>query len=245
MKACLLQTPSTIEDRPLEFTEVDLPVPSNNELLIKVTACGVCRTDLHVVEGDLEQRLSPVIPGHQIVGLVEKFGDAVSGISSGQRIGVAWLHSTCGNCRFCSSERENLCEKAEFTGWTCNGGFAEHVIADSGFVYPVPDGFEDIQAAPLLCAGIIGFRALKLTGLRSWKGARLGIYDFGAAGHVCIQVARSRGLEVYVATRDREKPQALAEELGQFGLATRFPSRRCNSMLRSSLHLSVRSPLWL
>jgi propanol-preferring alcohol dehydrogenase len=222
MKACLLQTPSTIEDRPLEVTDVDLPVPSNNELLIKVTACGVCRTDLHLVEGDLEQRLWPVIPGHQIVGAVEKFGDDASGFLPGQRVGVAWLHSTCGNCRFCLSGRENLCEKAEFTGWTRNGGFAEYVVAHSNFVYPIPDGFEDVQAAPLLCAGIIGYRALKLTGLRSWKGARLGIYGFGAAGHVCIQVARSRGAEVYVATRDREKHQALAEEQGAVWVGDTF-----------------------
>jgi len=214
VKACILETPSPVENRPLKYTDVSLPVPESNQLLIKVAACGICRTDIHVSEGDLKQRLSPVIPGHQIVGVVERFGDAVSEFSPGQRVGVAWLHSTCGNCRFCLSGRENLCEKAEFTGWTRNGGFSEYVIADADFVYPIPDGFEDIQATPLLCAGIIGFRALKLTGLRSWKGARLGIYGFGVAGHVCIQVARHRGAEVYVATRDRDKHQTLAEELG-------------------------------
>lgn len=214
MKACTLKTPSPIENRPLEYTDVDLPVPQSNELRIRVTACGICRTDLHVTEGDLAPRLSPVIPGHQIVGNVETIGEAVSSFSPGQRVGVAWLHSTCGKCRFCLSARENLCEKAEFTGWTRNGGFAEYAIADTNFVYPIPDEFEDVQAAPLLCAGIIGYRALKLTGLEAWTGARLGIYGFGAAGHVGIQIARHRGADVYVATRDREKHQALAEELG-------------------------------
>jgi propanol-preferring alcohol dehydrogenase len=214
VKACILETPSPVENRPLKYTDVALSVPESNELLLKVTACGLCRTDIHVSEGDLQQHLSPVIPGHQIVGVVEKFGDEFSRFSPDQRVGVAWLNSTCGECRFCLSERENLCEKAEFTGWTRNGGFAEYVIADSDFVYPIPEGFEDVQAAPLLCAGIIGCRALKLTGLRTWQGARLGIYGFGAAGHVCIQVARHRGAQVYVATRDREKHQALAEELG-------------------------------
>jgi len=214
VKACILETPSPVENRPLKYTDVPLPVPESSQLLIKVAACGICRTDIHVSEGDLDQRLSLVIPGHQIVGVVEKFGDGVSGFSPDQRVGVAWLNSTCGKCRFCISGRENLCEKAEFTGWTRNGGFAEYVVADSAFVYSIPDGFKDVQAAPLLCAGIIGYRALKLTGLRTWKGARLGIYGFGAAGHVCIQIARHRGAEVYVATRDRERHQALAEEHG-------------------------------
>lgn len=214
MKACILKTPSPIENRPLKFTDIDLALPLANELRIKVNACGICRTDLHVTEGDLEPRIAQVIPGHQIVGVVEKIGDAVTGFSLGQRVGVAWLNSTCGTCRFCLSGRENLCGKAEFTGWTRDGGFAEYAVAPADFVYPIPDGFADAQAAPLLCAGIIGYRALKLTGLDSWPGARLGIYGFGAAGHVCIQIARNRGAEVYVATRDREKHQTFAEQLG-------------------------------
>jgi propanol-preferring alcohol dehydrogenase len=149
-----------------------------------------------------------------VTGIVEKAGPDSLDIQVGDRVGVAWLYSTCGICRFCTSGRENLCDNAEFTGWTQNGGFAEKVIADSRFVYRLPNGFSDEHAAPLLCAGIIGFRALRQTGLTSWSGARLGIYGFGAAGHVCIQIARSRGAEVYVATRDREKHQALAEDLG-------------------------------
>lgn len=222
MRASVLQTPATAETRPLRLMEVPRPVYEARELLIRVTACGVCRTDFHVVEGELQQRLTPVIPGHQIVGLVERVGDSVSGFSIGQRVGVAWLHSTCGKCRFCLSGRENLCESAQFTGWTTNGGFAEYVTARADFVYSIPDGFDDVQAAPLLCAGIIGYRSLKLTGLNNWKGSRLGIYGFGAAGHVCIQIARSRGADVYVATRDREKHQALAEELGAVWVGDTF-----------------------
>jgi propanol-preferring alcohol dehydrogenase len=185
-------------------------------VLINVSACGICRTDLHVVEGDLPTSLLPVIPGHQVVGRVAGIGSAVSGFELGQRVGVAWLNRTCGRCRFCLSGRENLCDYAEFTGWTRNGGYADYIVAPAAFTYLLPEGFGDTDAAPLLCAGIIGYRALRLTGLdeRGWNGARLGIYGFGAAGHVCIQIARARGAEVYVATRDRERHQALAMELG-------------------------------
>jgi propanol-preferring alcohol dehydrogenase len=166
-----------------------------------------------VVEGDLPLRHVPITPGHQIVGTIE---------GSGQRVGVAWLHRTCGKCRFCLSNRENLCENAEFTGWTRNGGFAELVTVPAQFVYPLPENFTDLQAAPLLCAGIIGYRALKLAGLSSWTGSKLGIYGFGAAGHVCIQIARARGADVYVATRDREKHRSLAEELGAVWVGDTF-----------------------
>lgn len=203
-----------MEGRPLSFEDVPFPQPADGELLIKINACGVCRTDLHIVEGELPQRLSPLIPGHQIVGIVEAANGPVNGFSHGDRVGVAWLHKTCGRCRFCLSGRENLCDLAEFTGWTRNGGFAEYTIAPAEFVYPLPEAIADIYAAPLLCAGIIGYRALRLTNIRSWQGARLGIYGFGAAGHICIQIARARGADVYVATRDRERHQALAEELG-------------------------------
>jgi len=214
--------PEPVERRPLRIMETPRPVPAAGELLIRVNACGVCRTDLHVVEGELPQRLMPIIPGHQIVGVIEAAGAEAAGFPARQRVGVAWLHSTCGNCRFCLSGRENLCETAEFTGWTHNGGFAEYVTAPADFIYPIPDGFDDIQAAPLLCAGIIGYRALRLTDLNAWKGARLGIYGFGAAGHVSIQIARARGADVYVATRDRQKHQALAEELGAVWVGDTF-----------------------
>jgi propanol-preferring alcohol dehydrogenase len=141
-------------------------------------------------------------------------GAGVTGLSLGQRVGVAWLHRTCGTCRFCRSGRENLCEVADFTGWTVDGGFATEVKAPAAFTYPLPDDLSDLAAAPLLCAGIIGYRALKLTGIEAWAGARLGLYGFGAAGHIAIQVARGRGADVYVCTRDRERHQALASELG-------------------------------
>lgn len=217
MKACVLKTPAPVDDSPLEMTDLGEPEPAADEILIKVAACGICRTDIHVVEGELPVRRSQLIPGHQIVGRVVALGGQATGFTVGDRVGVAWLHRTCGQCRFCKFRRENLCDSAEFTGWTKDGGYAEKVVAPASFSYHLPDGFSDMQAAPLLCAGIIGYRALRLTGLATaggWAGARLGIYGFGAAGHVVIQLARSRGADVYVATRDRERHQALAAELG-------------------------------
>ena len=218
MKACTLKAPAPIDSHPLAYGDVDMPMPAPAEVLIEISACGMCRTDLHVVEGDLPVRRANIIPGHQIVGRVKTVGAEASELRVGERVGVAWLHRTCGICRFCRTGRENLCENADYTGWTEHGGYAEYAVAPAGFVYRLPDNFDDLQAAPLLCAGIIGYRALRLTGLgadgTAWAGARLGIYGFGAAGHVCIQVARARGAEVFVATRDRARHQALAAELG-------------------------------
>jgi propanol-preferring alcohol dehydrogenase len=216
MKACVLHATGPIASRPLTYEEVADPTPGPGEVLLRVRACGICRTDLHVVEGDLPVRRQPVIPGHQVVGEIAALGAgaAAAGLAVGQRAGVAWLHATCGRCRFCRSGRENLCVDPAFTGWTVDGGFAELCVARADFVYALPDGFGDRDAAPLLCAGIIGYRALRLTGIASWAGARLGIYGFGAAGHVAIQLARGRGAEVYVCTRDRARHQALAAELG-------------------------------
>lgn len=210
----LLDAPAPIESHPLRLDDVAIPEPGPDEVRIEVRACGVCRTDLHVVEGDLEVKRSPIIPGHQVVGVVDALGTAVSDRKIGERVGVAWLHRTCGCCSFCTSARENLCDSPDFTGWTVNGGFAQYVVAPASFTYLLPDGFTDLQAAPLLCAGIIGYRCLRKTGIEDWAGARLGLYGFGAAGHVAIQIARARGAEVYVCTRDRDKHQALAEELG-------------------------------
>lgn len=224
MRACLLHQAAPIERRPLKYCDVELPVLKDDEVLLKVKACGICRTDLHTTEGELSQRLIPVIPGHQIVGSIEAIGSQVTDVSIGDRVGMAWLYSTCGRCHYCLNDRENLCDQAEFTGWTKNGGYAEYVAAKADFVYSVPAEFDDTQAAPLLCAGIIGYRALRLTNLTDWKGARLGIYGFGAAGHICIQLARSRGAEVFVATRDREKHQLLAEELGAVWVGDTFSS---------------------
>ncbi|HYH87397.1 MAG TPA: zinc-dependent alcohol dehydrogenase family protein [Pyrinomonadaceae bacterium] len=233
MRAWLLKTPAPVASRPLELSEVDVPVPRDGELLLKVSACAVCRTDLHVVEGELPARRSPVIPGHQVVGRVAAIGAGAEAFNVGDRVGLAWLGRTCGECRFCRGGRENLCERAEFTGWTRDGGYAEFVAADARFVYALPSGFDDVQAAPLLCAGIIGYRALRLTGLQTWAGARLGIYGFGAAGHVAIQIARSRGAEVFVMTRDRERHQALASELGAtwVGGADEEPPARLDAAL--------------
>jgi propanol-preferring alcohol dehydrogenase len=214
MRACVLRQPAPVASRPLRLEEVPAPVPrvEAGEVLISVRACGVCRTDLHVVEGELPARRLPLIPGHQAVGEVVR-GGAV-GPPAGTRVGVAWLHSTCGTCGYCRGGRENLCERAEFTGWTRDGGFAEFIVAPADFIYPLPASMADAQLAPLLCGGIIGYRCLRQCAIADWAGARLGIYGFGAAGHMAIQIARHRGAEVYVCTRDRARHQALAEELG-------------------------------
>jgi propanol-preferring alcohol dehydrogenase len=216
MNAWILKTPRSVDERPLVLVDVAAPTVREDEVLVRVGACGICRTDLHVVEGELPARLSPVIPGHQIVGRVADVGRGVEELSIDDRVGIAWLNRTCGNCKFCLIGRENLCEQALFTGWTVNGGYAEYAVVPARFAYRIPEVFEDLQAAPLLCAGIIGYRCLRLTGLNgnNWAGVRLGIYGFGAAGHICIQLARARGADVYVCTRDRERHQALAHELG-------------------------------
>lgn len=216
MKAWVLNRPSPVSEFPLAKVDMGTPEPSKGELLLRVHACGICRTDLHVVEGELPIRRSPLIPGHQILGTVASLGSHVEGFSIGDRVGVAWLNRTCGICEFCQTGRENLCNGASFTGWTVDGGYAEFAVASAAFTYPLPESFDDIQAAPLLCAGIIGYRCLRLTGLSEadWQGARIGLYGFGAAGHIAIQLARARGAEVFVCTRDRERHQALAHELG-------------------------------
>lgn len=216
MKAWILETPKNVDERPLHLADVDGPAVQPDELLVRVNVCGICRTDLHVVEGELPPRLSRVIPGHQIVGRVAALGANVDNFAVHDRVGIAWLNRTCGKCKYCLAGRENLCDQALFTGWSVNGGYAEYATVPASFAYRIPDDFEDVQAAPLLCAGIIGYRCLRLTGLtgNEWRGARLGIYGFGAAGHICIQLARARGAEVYVCTRDRERHQALAHELG-------------------------------
>ena len=216
MRAWVVESPAPLAARPLQLVEMPRPEPGVGEILVRVHACGVCRTDLHVVEGDLPQRRRRMIPGHQVVGTVAAHGAVTKTPAIGTRVGVAWLHRVCGACRFCASGRENLCEAAEFTGWTRDGGFAEFVVVPAEFAHVLPDGFDDLQAAPLLCAGIIGYRSLCATGLDgdAMLGSRLGLYGFGAAGHVVIQLARARGAEVFVMTRDRERHQALARELG-------------------------------
>lgn len=210
MLAAQLHGPRPIEDAPLKIAFVPDPSPRPGELLIRVRACGICHTDLHTVEGDIDLRQLPVIPGHQIVGMVEAAGDA-SRYHPGDRVGAAWLHRTCGQCLFCRRGDENLCVRAEFTGLHADGGYAELAVADSAFVYSIPSGFSDLQAAPLLCGGVIGYRALKVSGLK--PGGRVGLYGFGASAHIVIQIARHWGCEIYVFTRGAEH-QRLARELG-------------------------------
>jgi propanol-preferring alcohol dehydrogenase len=211
MKACVLKAPAKIETNPLMYDEVPTPEPREGEVLVRVSVCGVCRTDLHVIEGELPPRKSPVIPGHQVVGVVERRGDGADRFGIGARVGIAWLHKTDGTCEYCLTSAENLCDHPEFTGYSVNGGYAEWIVAPERFVYPIPERFADEQAAPLLCAGIIGFRCLRVSGIR--PGGKLGFYGFGAAAHVAIQVARHWGVEVFASTRDA-RHQRLAMELG-------------------------------
>ena len=211
MKACVLPKPARIETNPLVYGDVPAPQPAQGEVLVRIHYCGVCRTDLHVIEGELPQRKSPVIPGHQVVGEVEGLGENAHRFRVGARVGIAWLNHTDGVCEYCRSGAENLCDNPAFTGYTVDGGYAEYIVAPEDFVYPLPDAFLGEQAAPLLCAGIIGFRSLRLSGIK--PGGRLGFYGFGAAAHVAIQVARHWNVEVYACTRD-VRHQRLALELG-------------------------------
>jgi propanol-preferring alcohol dehydrogenase len=201
-------------ERPREpLVPKDLPVPqaADGQLLLKVSACGVCRTDLHIVDGDLTQGKLPVTPGHEIVGLVRAIGRGVEGFTEGQRVGVPWLGRTCGRCRYCRAGRENLCPDARFTGYHLDGGYAEYAVADARYCFPLPDGYSDAEAAPLLCAGLIGYRSLVMAG----EGRRLGIYGFGAAAHIVAQVARHQEREVYAFSRPGDlQAQQFARELG-------------------------------
>ena len=230
MKACLLYAPAPVATNPLEFTDACVPEPGKGEVLLRVICCGVCRTDLHVVEGELPPSKSPVIPGHQVVGIVEKLGEGAHRFAPGARVGVPWLHSTDLTCEFCRSGRENLCDHPAFTGYTVDGGYAEYAVAPEAFVYPIPESFPDEQAAPLLCAGIIGFRCLRLSGIG--RGGRLAFYGFGSAAHVAIQVARHWGAEVYAATRGA-KHQQLALQLGAVwaGEATDAPPAKLDAAI--------------
>ena len=225
MRALAVAVQRPIAQEPLRLESRPVPEPAPDELLVRVTACGICRTDLHVVEGDLPLRRCPVVPGHQVIGTVERTGAAATGFRVGERVGIAWLRRTCGACEHCRAGRENLCEAAEFTGWTADGGFGDYAVVPSAFAYRVPAALADTEAAPLLCAGIIGYRALKLS--RVGPGGRLGVYGFGSSAHVTLQVARARGIEVYVCTREASH-RALAERLGAAwsgDIADRMPRR--------------------
>lgn len=181
----------------LRLADIATPVPGPEQVLIRVHACGVCRTDLHVVDGELPHPLHPLVPGHEIVGTIEELGLQVGGLACGQRVGVPWLGRTCGHCRFCLAGRENLCDAAEFTGYTINGGYADYTVADAHYCVSLPSGYSDEAAAPLLCAGLIGYRSLRMAG----EARRLGIYGFGAAAHIVAQVALAQGREVFAFTR--------------------------------------------
>lgn len=207
----LLERVGPIESSPLKLVDLPLPQPGAGEVRLKVHCCGVCRSDLHVVEGDLAPQKTPVVPGHEIVGTVDALGEDCRRLRIGQRIGVAWLRWTCGHCRFCASGRENLCESARFTGYQADNGYAEYSLVPEAFAYEIPDVFSDIEAAPLLCAGIIGYRALRRSNLP--PGGRMGLYGFGSSAHLLIQIVRHRGSEVYVVPRDEQHRQ-LAQELG-------------------------------
>jgi propanol-preferring alcohol dehydrogenase len=211
MRAMVMSRTGDVSDNRLELRERPTPVPQSRQVLVKIHACGVCRTDLHVVEGELPGIKIPLIPGHQAVGTVVQVGHEVRDVRAGDRVGIAWLQGTCGTCEFCATGRENLCEAAQFTGYQVDGGFAEYAIAPSRFAYPIPPIFSDEEAAPLLCAGIIGYRALRLSGIE--PGQRLGLYGFGASAHIAIQIARHRGCQVYVSSLKAEH-QELARELG-------------------------------
>jgi alcohol dehydrogenase, propanol-preferring len=254
MKAMLLRRIAPVDSSPLAMVDLPMPEPAPGEVRVRVRCCAVCRTDLHVVEGDLPQQKMPIIPGHQIVGIVDKLGPplehslAVSQLRLGQRVGVAWLRHTCGDCDFCVAGQENLCESARFTGYHADGGYAEYAIAPAAFVYELPESlpspacgrgaggeggveldqqnaltltlsqrerrpyfFTDIEAAPLLCSGIIGYRALRRCNLR--PGGKLALYGFGSSAHVVIQIALHRGCEVYVVTRGQEHRE-LARQMG-------------------------------
>ena len=207
---------------PLRAENLPVPEPAAGQVLLRVRACAVCRTDLHLVQGELPHPKTPLIPGHEIVGVVEKVGEQVSAFKEGDRAGVPWLGWTCGTCKFCISGRENLCDEAKFTGYTLDGGYAEYVVADARFCFPIPRAFADIEAAPLLCAGLIGYRCLRKAG----SASRLGIYGFGAAAHILIQIAKYQGCAVYAFTRPGDtEAQHFALDLGAVwaGDATQRP----------------------
>lgn len=207
MEAMVLHTAG----KPLKLQDIPIPSPDKNQLLLKVLSCGVCRTDLHIVDGELEKPNLPLVLGHQIVGIIEEVGKNVTGFEKGDKVGVPWLGYTCGNCEFCHNDQENLCDNAKFTGYDINGGFAEYTVADARFCFPIPEHYPDLQAAPLLCAGLIGYRSLRKVD----NAQRLGFYGFGSAAHILTQVALHQDKEVYAFTRQGDKKgQAFAKSLG-------------------------------
>ena len=219
MKAWVVRRPGPISSGPLAQVELDVPEPGPHQVRLQVRCCGVCRTDLHLAEGDLPPHRRDVVPGHEVIGVVDATGPGASRFADGDRVGVAWLGGTDGTCRFCRSGRENLCETPTFTGWDVDGGYAQWCLVDERYAYAIPDGIDDEAAAPLLCAGIIGYRALKRTELP--PAGRLGIFGFGGSAHLTAQVALAQGHRVHVLTRG-EANRILAEELGCHSVGDAF-----------------------
>jgi propanol-preferring alcohol dehydrogenase len=215
----VLERYAPIHDRPLRLRELDEPVPGDGEIVVRVRVCAICRTDLHVIEEDLPSARLPIVPGHQVVGVVERTGPGCRRFAPGDRVGIAWLRWTCGKCTYCSSGHENLCEASRYTGYHEHGGYAEKAVVHEDFAYAIPEAFSDLDAAPLLCAGIIGYRALSRSEVR--PGGRLGLYGFGSSAHVVIQIARHRGCEVQVATRG-ESHRELARRMGAVWVGDTF-----------------------
>lgn len=231
MKAMVVHNPGPIAAHPLTLVDLPTPETKQGEVLIKVEVCGVCRTDLHVAEGDLPPHRRPIVPGHEAVGTVVKLGPGSGRIvQEGECVGVAWLHASCGVCAYCTRGEENLCIAPRFTGYDENGGYAEFLTAPEEFVYPLPSGVSSVQIAPLLCAGIIGYRTLRRSDIR--PGQRLGLYGFGASAHIVIQIARYWGCEIYVATRG-DRHRARAQQMGAVwvGEATDTPPEKLNSAI--------------
>ena len=231
MKAMVLAGFGPPAGRPLELRDIPVPDAGPDEILIKVRCCGVCHTDLHIVERELAETSLPIVPGHEVIGTVERAGERARRFKVGQRVGAAWLRSTDGECRFCRSDRENLCEAARFNGCHANGGYAEYMAVDEKYAYAIPERFDDAEAAPLMCAGIVGYRALALSDIQ--PGGVLGLYGFGGSAHIAIQVARHRGARVFVFTRSA-KHQQHARDLGAAWVGTAAdepPARLTNAIL--------------
>ncbi|GJL67344.1 MAG: alcohol dehydrogenase [Nitrospirales bacterium] len=211
MKAMILEQEGDVSKNPLRLTTLPDPQPGPGQVRVKVQVCGVCRTDLHIVEGELPRSTRPIIPGHETIGIVDQIGPHVHYLKEGDRVGVAWLQQTCGQCEFCRNGRENLCAHAMFTGYHAHGGYAEYALVPEHFAYPIPSVFSDEEAAPLLCAGMIGYRALRRSHIQ--PGQRLGLYGFGASAHITIQIAQHWGCSIYVCSH-REGHRTLARQLG-------------------------------
>lgn len=230
MKSMILDKPMDAGRNPLAPRDIPMPVLQSREILVRVNVCGVCRTDLHIVEGEIPLPVFPIVPGHQIIGIIEQTAPDVTRFKTGDRVGIAWLHDTCEHCDFCKTGRENLCENAHFTGLHINGGYAQYTVVREDFAFAVPPAYSDEKSAPLMCAGIIGWRSMKIS--RIQPGQRLGMYGFGASAHITMQIAIAQGIEVYVMTRTEEHRQ-LARKLGAawVGDASEVPSPMDSSII--------------